>query len=86
MFWGCFSGITKGPCLVWEKEWGTITQESYCERIVPLIHGWIRMHPELQFMQDNAPGHAVGNTIRELAERGIIAMFWPALSPDLQPN
>ncbi len=24
MFWGCFNGSTKGPCLFWEKEWGTI--------------------------------------------------------------
>ena len=67
MFWGCFAGIQKGPCLFWEKDWGTINKESYCERIVPLVHGWIRMHPELQFMQDNAPGHAANFTIQELS-------------------
>lgn len=27
MFWGCFSGLSgKGPCLFWEKEWGSINQ------------------------------------------------------------
>jgi transposase len=85
MFWGCFNGTEKGPCLFWEKEWGTINQESYCERIVPIIDGWIRIHPELQLMQDGAPGHAAGSTIQELAERGIFPIFWPAYSPDLNP-
>jgi len=69
MFWGCFAGNTKGPCLFWEKEWGTIGQETYCERIVPLIHGWLRMNPQLRLMQDGAPGHSAGNTQLELRER-----------------
>lgn len=47
MFWGCFSGVKineslKGPSLFWEKDWGTITEESYCQHTVPLINGWIR--------------------------------------------
>jgi transposase len=83
MFWGCFSGTTKGPCLFWEKDWGKINKESYCERIVPVIHGWLRLHPELQFMQDNAPGHAATYTIDELRERGIHPIYWPPFSPDL---
>ena len=29
MFWGCFSGGKKGPCLFWEKDWGTINSDSY---------------------------------------------------------
>lgn len=29
MFWGCFNSFEKGPCLFWEKEWGTINQETY---------------------------------------------------------
>ncbi len=38
MFWGSFSaGLRKGPCLVWEKEWGTINKQSYVEHVVPLI-------------------------------------------------
>jgi len=85
MFWGCFSGTTKGPSLFWEKEWKSINKESYCERIVPLVHGWLRLHPHLQFMQDLAPGHRAGFTLEELQERGITPIFWPPFSPDLNP-
>jgi transposase len=85
MFWGSFNGATKGPCLFWEKEWGSINQQTYCERIVPLIHGRIRMNPHLQLMQDGAPGHAAGDAKQELEERGISVIFWPAYSPDLNP-
>ena len=85
MFWGCFSGVEKGPCLFWEKEWGSINKESYCERIIPLIYGWLRLYPELHFMQDNAPGHSAAYTMAELSERGVIPIKWPAFSPDLNP-
>jgi len=85
MFWGCFSGITKGPCLFWEKEWKTINKESYCERIVPIVDGWLRMNPTLRFMQDGAPGHSAAYTRNELHERGIYPIYWPAFSPDLNP-
>lgn len=85
MFWGGFNGTTKGPCLFWEKEWGTIGQQSYSDRIIPLIDGWIRMNPNIQLMQDGAPGHTGGNTRAELLDRGIRSIFWPAYSPDLNP-
>jgi hypothetical protein len=85
MFWGCFNGNIKGPCLFWEKEWGSINQEWHCQHIVPIIHGWMRINPHLQLMQDGAPGHAADNTQRELEERGIRSIFWPAYSPDLNP-
>lgn len=87
MFWGSFSGTTKGPCCFWEKDWGPINKESYCEKIVPLVDGWFRMNPGsgLLFMQDNAPSHAAKYTIQELQERGIPVILWPAFSPDLNP-
>ncbi|OAL38310.1 hypothetical protein AYO20_02369 [Fonsecaea nubica] len=85
MFWGSFNANIKGPSLFWEKEWGSITSETYCERIVPLIQGWIRLNPGLLYMQDNAPAHAARLTIDELQERGINCIFWPAFSPDLNP-
>jgi transposase len=85
MFWACFSSYKKGPCLFWEKEWGTISSESYSERVVPLIEGWIRLNPGLRFMQDNAPAHASESTIQEFQERGIQPITWPAYSPDLNP-
>jgi hypothetical protein len=35
MFWGCISGkYGKGVGLFWEKQWGTINTQSYCEHIV----------------------------------------------------
>jgi transposase len=85
MFWACFSGSQKGPSLFWEKEWRSINKEKYCERIIPLVHGWMRMHPGLVFMHDGAPGHSAQFTRAELHERGINPMFWPAFSPDLNP-
>ena len=39
----------------------------------------------LVLMQDSAPGHAAGDTKQDLAERGIIVIFWPPFSPDLNP-
>jgi transposase len=89
MFWGCFSGQDKGPSLFWEKEWGTITQETYSERVIPLIHGWIQLKGregiQLSLMQDHAPGHAGSITMEELRERGINLIDWPPFSPDLNP-
>jgi hypothetical protein len=85
MFWASFSGSTKGPSVFWEKEWGMINKESYCERIVPLIHGWITLHPRLQLMQDGAPGHSAGVTQLEPQERGVSVIYWPPYSPDLNP-
>lgn len=41
------------------------------------------MHPWLQFMQDNARGHSASATQKDLLERGIRPIFWPAFSPDL---
>lgn len=39
----------------------------------------------LVLMQDSAPGHAAADTKTELRERGIIVIFWPPFSPDLNP-
>ncbi len=85
MFWGCFSGSTKGPHCFWEKDWGTIGSATYCAHILPLIHGWLTWFPSLVLMQDNAPGHSARATLDEMTERGIYPIFWPAFSPDLNP-
>lgn len=86
MFWGCFSGAAgKGPGLFWEKEWGSINKESYCERIVPIVDGWMRLHPGQLFMQDHAPGHRAAYTREEMNARGIRVIDWPPFSPDLNP-
>jgi DDE superfamily endonuclease len=86
MFWGCYSRQAgKGPGIFWEKDWGTITTESYCQHVVPIVHGWLTMHPGHLFMQDNAPSHASADTVKELEERGIKLIKWPPYSPDLNP-
>lgn len=89
MFWGSFHGKTKGPCLFWEKEWGSITSQSYCERIVPIIDGYMHLMRNsncyLQLMQDGAPGHASNDTIIELQSRHVFPIYWPPFSPDLNP-
>ncbi|EED23145.1 transposable element tc3 transposase, putative [Talaromyces stipitatus ATCC 10500] len=88
MFWATFHGNNKGPCLFWEKEWGTINSERYCQRVIPIIDGYIRLLRDdiwLQFMQDGAPGHASKETLEELHSRGIYPIYWPAFSPDLNP-
>lgn len=91
MFWGCFSGATgKGPGLFWEKDWGTITKESYQAHTVPLIDGWIRLCRQedgerLLLMQDGAPSHTAASTRQDFEERGIEVIFWPPFSPDLNP-
>ncbi|KAI0994178.1 hypothetical protein K3495_g14006 [Podosphaera aphanis] len=83
MFCGSFSGSEKGPSLIWEKEWGSITADRYCQRRVPLIHGMISSHPQIQLMQDNAPPHKARQTMDELRERNISPITWPLYSPEL---
>ena len=85
MFWGCFAGPEKGPCLFWEKEWGSINSQKYCEKIVPLIDGMVSMRPWLSVMQDNAPAHTAAITMEDMSQRLIQPIFWPANSPDLNP-
>lgn len=86
MFWGSFNGTTKGPHLFWERaDWGTITGQTYNERIVPLIHGWLTMNPDLLFMQDNARSHTAQVVKDEMAWRGIFPIEWPPNSPDMNP-
>ena len=78
---------TKGPSIFWEKDWGSICAETYCQHTVPIIYGYIelmrREGVELVLMQDGAPGHAAADTKKELEERGIRVIFWPPFSPDL---
>lgn len=93
LFWGCFSGYRKGPGLFWEKEWGSISGQTYNERIVPLISGWITLNTleqqqqqqRLVLMHDNAPAHTGRDVLAEIQSRGITVVKWPPYSPDLNP-
>src|SRR6266487_4714711 len=86
MFWGCISGkYGKGFGLFWEKEWGNIDRYSYSERVIPRIYEYLQVHPDLQFQQDNGPGHGARFTYKQFQEYGISPIFWPPFSPDLSP-
>src|SRR5215471_137317 len=49
MFWACFNGRTKGPCVFWEKDWGRIYQATYIKHIISVLDNWLQ-HPELRFI------------------------------------
>jgi len=89
MFWGCFHGHTQGPEFVWEKDWGSISAETYRQHTVPIVHGYIELQRRegihLKLMQDGAPGHSAADTKQDLQERGIEVISWPPFSPDLNP-
>lgn len=98
MFLGCFSGIPisgslKGPGIFWEKDWGTISEQSYRDHAAPVIHSWIQMakneYPDkgLVLMQDGAAAYSARGTCEDLTEagRGVELIHWPAFSPDLDP-
>lgn len=89
MFWGCFHGTIKGPGIFWEKDWGSILAETYQSYTVPIIHGYIELQRragiELVLIQDGAPGHAAADIRKDLKERGVIVIYWPLFSPDLNP-
>jgi transposase len=53
--------------------------------MVPLVQAIIEEYPELSFQQDNAKGHSSKFTKSILESIGIIPLFWPANSPDLNP-
>ena len=85
MFQGGISGLQgKGPSLFQEKSQGTIKSESYCKHIVPLIADYINSRG-LLVIQDNAGGHAARDTLAFIREKGLVPIFQPALSPDLNP-
>ncbi len=86
MFWGTISiryGRHKG--IFWEKDWETINEGSYSGIIIPLVQEILQEHPDLQFQQANAPAHSGLFTKEVLQSVGIIPIFWPANSPDLNP-
>lgn len=95
MWWGSFSGIRidgslKGPGFFWEKELGSIGEETYRQHTIPIIDGWIewahRQGVELLFMHDNAPRHKADGTVEDLRERGVRVIDWSPFSPDLNPT
>jgi hypothetical protein len=68
---------------------GSIKEETYRAHTVPIIHGYIelcrRQRIHLVLIQDGAPGHVAADTKEDLREKGIIIIFWPTFSLDLNP-
>lgn len=83
MFHGTIYQGRDGPAVFWEKAWGSIDSAKYNQYILPDIQALVEAHPELTFMQDNAPSHRSRLTARNLARRGIRTRKWPPYSPDL---
>ncbi|KAI0994195.1 hypothetical protein K3495_g13987 [Podosphaera aphanis] len=89
MFWGSFAGIERGPCVFWEREWGSMTSEGHSEHF-PRIGNWIRERREETghdyiSLHDNASVHK-GSPAREFLDaNGVESMPWPANSSDLNP-
>ena len=57
----------KGPAVFWEKAWGSIDSAKYDQYILPGIQALVETHPELTYMQDNAPSHRSRLTAQNLA-------------------
>jgi hypothetical protein len=85
-FWGCISGrYGKGIYMFWEKSWGNITANSYCDYILPLLEEYMRTHPGLIFQQDNTGAHAAAYTTFQFMCSRLQVLKWPPFSLDLNP-
>ena len=71
--------------MFWEKEWKTITTQSYCEHTCPVIFNYLFNHPGLSFQQDGGPGHKAQATLDYMKTWNLVPIFWPPFSPDLSP-
>ena len=85
MFWCCFSALGKGPSLFWEKDWGTISEDTYRQHTIPMIDDWVRyckqtLKENIILMQDGESGHSAADNLRE---RGVTIANLPPYSPDL---
>lgn len=88
MLWGSFAGGRKGPCFIWEKEFGGVTAHKYIFFILPIVAAFSREHQNIVFQQDNAPSHKAKDTKRAIEQMGISLLSeerFPAYSPDLAP-
>ena len=62
-----------------------INQYSFSQWVIPRICEYLQAHPDLQFQQDNGPGHTSKYTHEQFQKHGIHPIFWPPFSPDLSP-
>ena len=93
MIWGCIMGGQKGPLVIWDKKWGTITAQNYISYVLrpQLVPYFQERREETQnyvyFQQDGAPAHRARATTKYLQEEGVFPYIfpWPAGSPDANP-
>jgi transposase len=85
MFHGCIVNRKKGPCLFWEKSWGTINSTKYDEKILSIIEQFFRDHvlDGYIFWQDNAPSYRSYETKLNILRRRIPSIKVPLYSVDL---
>ena len=86
IFHGCIINGKKGPCLFWEKGWGTINSTRYDEKILSSMEQFMLHDYPLEgyiFWQDNAPSHRSYETKLNLLLRRIPSINVPPYSPDL---
>jgi len=85
MVWGCIMGDQKGPLIIWDKKWGTITAQNYVSYVLrPQLVPYFQERREetrnyVYFQQDGAPAHRAQATMRYLQEEGIFPTFFRGL-------
>lgn len=86
MFWGSISGrYGRHRGLLWEKDWELINEGSYSGIMIPIVDEILEEHSELQWQQDNAPGHASNFTKSVIQAARLRVIEWPPYSTDLSP-
>ena len=91
MAYGAISGVSKGPLILMEKDWGKVTAQVYTQRVLPQFYEHLReIERHVGFMrsilmEDGASIHTAKFTKAYHAYYGANRMTWPAHSPDLNP-
>ena len=83
MIWGGISLQHKTEVRVID---GNLNAQRYqTEVLAPVVVPFIRTHPHMILMQDNATSHSARATRQYLSANNVQVMDWPARSPDLNP-
>lgn len=90
MLIGAFSGVSKGPLVIFEKN-EKVKAQVYSTKVLPGLQQHIKeMEREVGLMrtilmEDNASIYTAVFTCAWYCYYGFIKMNWPANSPDLNP-
>ena len=64
MIWGSISRYGKGPMVVWQKEWSTITAASNIKHMIPQVLVYLQEHPKLLLIENNVSSHKAAKTVQ----------------------